>query len=209
VSVTTVDHPLAQELLTTLRDEATPAYGFRDALDRLAALLSFEATRTLPMRKVSITTPIGPATGLRIASNPVLVPVLRAGLGMLPAAQRLLPEALVAFVGMSRDELSREPHRYLASLPAEVEGGHVMVLEPMIATGGSLLDVLNLVKEAGAASVVVCVVLAAPEGLKRVVEAHPDVDIVVAAVDERLDERAYVVPGLGDAGDRQFGVARG
>lgn len=206
MSVQTVDHPLAQELLTTLREETTQPFVFRDALDRLAALLMVEATRSLPMHTVSITTPLGPANGVRLERVPVLVPVLRAGLGMLPAAQRLLPEAPVAFVGMTRGELSQEPRRYLAALPKEVEGGHVIVLEPMIATGGSLIDVLDLLVEAGAAGVTVCVVLAASEGLARVLVKHPDVSVVVAAIDERLDDRAYVVPGLGDAGDRQFGA---
>lgn len=200
-----VDHPLARSRLTTLRDERTDSATFRAALRELAVMLVYEATRDLPTVDVPITTPLVATTGTRLADPPLLVPVLRAGLGMAEAALGLLPDARMGFVGLARDEETFEPRAYMESLPDSLTGRRVLVLDPMLATGGSLLHCCGLLAARGAAGITIVCVLAAPEGLARLEGSGLPVGVVTAAVDERLNEYAFIVPGLGDAGDRQFG----
>jgi len=208
VQTLVVDHPLAAARLTTLRDERTDNTGFRVALKELATMLVYEATRNLPVEPVPVTTPVGPAVGARPSNPPLLVPVLRAGLGMAEAALGLLPEAQMGFVGLARDEETFQPRAYLESLPSSLAGRPVLVLDPMLATGGSLLHCCRLLVERGCTDVIVCCVLAAPEGIERLSQSGLPLRLVTAAIDQGLNEKAYIVPGLGDAGDRQFGGMR-
>jgi uracil phosphoribosyltransferase len=207
VHLTVIDHPLAAERLTILRDAGTTNTEFRRALDGLSGMLFYEATRSLPMREVSVRTPLDDAAGRRLDKVPMLVPILRAGVGMVEAALRLLPDAEVGFVGLARDEETFLPQPYLAKLPERLDERPVFVLDPMLATGGSLEFTCRLLLERGAPQPirVVCV-LAAPEGIARMEGSGIDVAITTAAVDDHLNDKAYIVPGLGDAGDRQFGL---
>jgi len=201
-----VDHPLVAHRLGVLRDSTTPNATFRTTLEELSLLLVHEASRDLPTERVPIATPLAAVEARRITAPPLLVPVLRAGLGMLGGALRLLPDARVGFIGVKRDEATLRPDAYLRSVPDELAGLTVMVLDPMVATGGSLCFALQELRAAGAGRLIVVCVLAAPEGLARLdADGFADVTVVTAAVDERLDEVGYIVPGLGDAGDRQFG----
>jgi uracil phosphoribosyltransferase len=204
VPLTVVDHPLAAVRLRELRDASTERPRFRAALDDLAGMLVYEAARSLPVESVPVTTPVAVTTGVRLVRTPRLVPVLRAGFGMLASASRLLPEAPVGFVGLSRDERTLQPRSYLESLPDSLAGETVWLLDPMLATGGSVLRALQLLADRDVAAVTLVCVLASPEGLAALGRAPTPVSVVTASVDERLDERAFIVPGLGDAGDRQF-----
>ena len=207
MELTVVDHPLAARLLTRLRDETTDRATFRVAMDELAGMLVYEACRTLPTEPVDVASPMGPAQGIRIARPPLVVPVLRAGLGLHGAVLRLLPETDTAFIGVSRNEQTLQPEPYMNSVPADLAGRPVLVLDPMLATGGSLAHACRILRDRGAGPLTGVCVLAAPEGLAHI-EGSGLVDrVVTAAVDERLDERAFIVPGLGDAGDRLFGTA--
>ena len=205
MSVTVVDHPLVQVRLTALRRADTPSFEFRRSLDELSGLLVYEASRNLPAATVEVTTPLAPTSGIRIDDPPMLVPVLRAGLGMLDAARRLLPDAAVGFLGVRRNEETFQPEPYLNTVPDDLGGQAVLVLEPMLATGGSLAYVSGRMAAAGAGQITAVCVLAAPEGVKVLEAAAPGVRLFAAAVDEGLNDRAYIMPGLGDAGDRQFG----
>ncbi len=208
VEITVLDHPLAADALAALRDRSTDLLGFRAALNRLANLLMVEATRHLPTVDGSVETPLATTAARRLAVRPVVVPVLRAGLGLLPAALDLLPEADAGFVGISRDEETAEPHPYVNKLPASLAGRPCLVLDPMVATGGSLAYACSLLVERNApAPITVACVLAAPEGIERLRAEGLRLHVVTAALDERLDERSFIVPGLGDAGDRLFGAA--
>ena len=205
MDVSVVDHPLVQARLTTLRRADTPSPAFRQALDELSGLLVYEALRDLPATTVSIDTPLAPAPGVCIDNPPLLVPVLRAGLGMLGAARKLLPEAAVGFLGVRRNEETFQPEPYLNTVPDDLGGQAVLVLEPMLATGGSLAYVCGRMAAAGAGQITAVCVLAAPEGVAALEAAGGGVRLFAAAIDDGLNERAYIVPGLGDAGDRQFG----
>jgi uracil phosphoribosyltransferase len=205
VQTTVVDHPIVQARLTVMRDERSSNAEFRAALRELATLLVYEATRDLPTAEVPITTPVTATSGVALANPPLLVPVLRAGLGMAEAAFNLLPESQMGFVGLARDEETHQPHAYMASLPASLAGRPVIVLDPMLATGGSLLHCLHLLAERGASDLTVICALAAPEGIAASEASGLPVRIFTASIDEGLNENAYIVPGLGDAGDRQFG----
>jgi len=205
VDVLVVDHPLAAARLTAMRDERTDPGTFRAALQELSSLLVYEATRDIPVEKYPINTPLTGTDGVRIANPPLLVPVLRAGLGMADAALGLLPESSMGFVGLARDEKTFQPRAYLESLPQSLAGLPVLVLDPMLATGGSLEHCCRLLVERGATDITVVCVLAAPEGLKRLEQSGLPLRIVTAAVDDHLNDTAFIVPGLGDAGDRQFG----
>lgn len=206
MQTTVVDHPLARARLTTMRNEETDNAAFRAALAELTVMLLFEATRDLPVDGVPIRTPVGPAVGTRVVTPPVLVPVLRAGLGMADAAFGLLPEATMGFVGLARDELTFQPSAYMSSLPESLAGRPVFVLDPMLATGGSLEHCCRLLLDRGADEITVLCTLAAPEGLARLEATGMPLRIFTASIDEGLNEHAYIVPGLGDAGDRQFGA---
>jgi len=205
VDVLVVDHPLARSRLTALRDERTDASAFRAALHELTTMLVYEATRAIAVEAYPIRTPVDGATGHRVVNPPLLVPVLRAGLGMSDAALALLPESSMGFVGLARDEETFAPRAYLESLPVDLAGIPVTVLDPMLATGGSLEHCIRLIAERGCTDITVICVLAAPEGVARLESSGLPMRLVTAAVDERLNERAFIVPGLGDAGDRQFG----
>jgi uracil phosphoribosyltransferase len=205
--VTVVDHPLAAQLLTRLRDETTDRAGFRRAMDDLSGILVYEATRDLAVEAFAITTPMGPTEGHRLAEPPLVVPVLRAGLGMLGGVLRHLPETDTGFVGLARDESTFRPEAYMDSVPEDLDGRPVLVLDPMLATGGSLEHTCRLLAERRPGPLTCVCVLAAPEGVERL-DATGLVDaLVTASIDERLNEVAYIVPGLGDAGDRLFGTA--
>ena len=207
-----VDHPLVAHKLTMLRDAATQAPTFRRLADELVTLLAYEAMREMRVRPVTVNTPLCQAAGVKLADpGPLVVPVLRAGIGMLDGMARLLPTADVGFVGMVRDEESLVASTYADRLPGDLSGREVFVLDPMLATGGTLETVINMAADRGAAAVTAVCLLAAPEGVARLESAFPADDpirvrVVTAAVDERLNDRGYIIPGLGDAGDRLFGV---
>ncbi len=207
-----IDHPLVTHKLTALRDTTTDTATFRSLTAELVMLLAYEATREIRVQPVSVETPVGTARGVKLARPvPLIVPVLRAGIGMLEGMTRLLPMADVGFVGLRRDEESLIASTYANRLPADLAGRDTFVLDPMLATGGTLATVISLLAERGAASVTAICLLAAPEGLRHLEQQSyaddpgPWVRVVTAAVDERLNNRGYIVPGLGDAGDRLFG----
>jgi uracil phosphoribosyltransferase len=205
VSVTVVDHPLAAHLLLALRDRLTEPALFRTLTKQLTTVLMIEATRDLPTRPATVMTPLEEATGRLLAEPIVAVPILRAGLGMLDSVLDLFPEVRVGYLGLERDEATFQPSEYYAKLP-ELEGARTFVLDPMLATGGSAEAALDSVKDAGAQWVRMVSVVSAPEGVKALEQAHPDVDVFTAAVDRELNEMAYILPGLGDFGDRLFGT---
>jgi uracil phosphoribosyltransferase len=203
-------HPLIDHKLTILRDKTTPSPTFRLLVDELVTLLAYEATRHVRIESKLIETPLQPMTGARIADPPpIIVPILRAGLGMLEGMQRLLPSAEVGFLGLKRDEETLQAITYANRLPEDLTGRQVFILDPMLATGGSLVAAVDYVLERGATDVTCVCLLAAPEGIDHVREAvghRAEVAVVVAAVDERLNDIGYIVPGLGDAGDRLYGI---
>ena len=205
MDVCVVDHPLAAARLTTLRDERTGSAGFRAALRDLTHMLVYEATRDAPAEEISIRTPLTDTLGSRLANPPLLVPVLRAGLGMVDQAHALIPEARVGFVGIARNETTHQPVPYLESLPADLRTQPVMVLDPMLATGGSMAHTIELLQARGAVDITVVCVVCAPEGVAALEKAAPQARLFTAAVDDGLNDIAYIIPGLGDAGDRQFG----
>jgi uracil phosphoribosyltransferase len=204
VSVTVVDHPLAGHLLTQLRDRNTAPPVFRTLAKRLALALALDAIRDLPTVEVEVQGPLEPAKG-RVLGDLVAVPILRAGLGMLEAVTELFPEVAVGYIGLERDEASLQPQSYYRKLPP-VAGRHVLVLDPMLATGGSGSAATAAVREGGPASIRFVCVVSAPEGIARMEADHPDVPIFTAAVDRQLNEHGYILPGLGDFGDRLFGT---
>jgi uracil phosphoribosyltransferase len=205
VDVLVVDHPLAQSRLTAMRDSQSDSGAFRAALHELTTMLVYEAARSFAVETFQVQTPVAPTRGTRLANPPLLVPVLRAGLGMTDAALGLLPESQMGFVGLARDEDTFEPRAYLESLPGDLSGLPVLVLDPMLATGGSLLHCCQLLVDRGCTDITVCCVLAAPEGIDRLAQSGLPLRLVTASVDEGLNEKKFIVPGLGDAGDRQFG----
>ena len=203
------DHPLITHKLTMLRDENTPSPTFRALTEELVTLLAYEATREVAVEEVVIQTPVASTTGLRIASpKPLVVPILRAGLGMLEGMVKLVPTAEVGFLGMVRDENTLQPLIYAERLPDDLSNRQCFVLDPMLATGGSLLAAIEYLFERGAVDVTAICIIGAPEGLEVIKKATEgrSVTIVLGALDERLDERSYIVPGLGDAGDRLYGT---
>ncbi len=201
-----VDGPLSRHKLAVLRDEETPTPEFRQAMKELALIMVAEATRTMPTRPVSINTPLTETEVEEISGPVCLVPVLRAGLGMLDGALALLPKATVGFMGLFRDEETAEPVEYYVNLPRNLEDYLVLVLDPMLATGGSLSATLTKLKEEGAAWISCLHVVAAVPGVERLTREHPDVNFYAAAVDPELNDDAFIVPGLGDAGDRLYGT---
>ena len=205
--VTVIDHPLVVERLTRLRDKTTKRAEFRRNLEELTAFLVYEALRAQPVVVIEVDTPLAPTAGVQVADPPIIVPVMRAGLGMLHATQQLLPNARVGFVGLRRDEETHVPHAYVNTLPDDLAGKRVLVLDPMLATGGSLIHTCKLIVAAGAGNITVVCVLAAPEGVEALRAEGFDASVFTASIDERLNDNAFIVPGLGDAGDRQFGLA--
>lgn len=204
MSVTVVDHALAGHLLAQIRNEGTPPPVFRTLAKRLALTLALEAIRDLPTTEVTVRTPLEETTG-HVLGDLVAVPILRAGLGMLEAVTELFPEVAVGYIGLERDEASLEPQSYYRKLPP-VQGRHVLVLDPMLATGGSGSAATSAVKEGGPSSIRFVCVVAAPEGIRRMEAEHPDVPIFTAAIDRQLNDNGYILPGLGDFGDRLFGT---
>ena len=200
-----VDHPLALARLTVMRDERTDSAAFRAALRELTLMLVYEATRDAACQPVPIRTPIAETVGWRLAKPPLLVPVLRAGLGMVYEAHAAIPESRVGFVGVARNEETHQPVPYLESLPDDLTALPVMVLDPMLATGGSMTHTVGLLQRRGATDITVLCVVAAPEGIAALDKAAPNARLFTVAVDDGLNQMAYIVPGLGDAGDRQFG----
>jgi uracil phosphoribosyltransferase len=200
-----VDHPLVRSRLTDMRDERTDSAAFRAALHELTTMLVYEAARAFPVEEFEVRTPVAMTTGVRVGNPPLLVPVLRAGLGMADAALALLPESSMGFIGLARDEETFQPRAYMESLPADLTGTPVLVLDPMLATGGSLEHCCRVLADRGCTEITVVCVLAAPEGIKRLGDSGLPLRLVTAAVDSGLNDRAFIVPGLGDAGDRQFG----
>ena len=205
--VTLVDHPLVQHKLTIMRDRTTGTKQFREIVRELALFEGYEAMRDFPLEDVPVETPICPTVGKRIAGRKVaIVPILRAGLGMVDGMLDLIPSARVGHIGMERDEVTHEPHEYYCKLPRDISERTCLIVDPMLATGGSALDAIHALRSRGARDIKLAVLISAPEGLKAVLEGDPDVHIYTCAIDESLNENAYIVPGLGDAGDRIFGT---
>ncbi len=206
VPVHLIDHPLIHDALRLLRDARTQPEEFRREAARISVLIAAEATRDLPTDQITVTTPLGPAPARRIAADIVVVPVLRAGLGMLDAMLALFPRARVGHIGLQRDEATAIASKYYAKLPPDIGRSLVLVIDPMLATGGSALAALDLLRQVGARAVRLICIVAAPEGIDAVVRAHPDVAIYTPAVDVGLDDHKFIVPGLGDFGDRLYGT---
>ncbi|KKK05474.1 uracil phosphoribosyltransferase [Micromonospora sp. HK10] len=205
MDVHVIDHPLAQSRLTAMRDARTDSASFRAALHELTTMLVYEAARSFPVERYPIQTPVTATEGTRLANPPLLVPVLRAGLGMADAALGLLPESSMGFVGLARDEETFQPRAYMESLPRDLSGLPVLVLEPMVATGGSLEHSCRLLADRGCTDITVLCVLVAPVAIERLERSGLPLRLVTASIDEGLNDRMFIVPGLGDAGDRQFG----
>lgn len=202
-----VEHPLVQHKMTLLRDVGTSKKGFRELVDELSMLLAYEATSELVLETVRVRTPLEEMDGLRVAGKKVtLVPVLRAGLGMVDGVLRLMPSARVGHIGLYRDHETLQPVHYYFKIPGDAEAREFILLDPMLATGGSASAAITALKEAGARSVRLVCLVAAPEGVRRLYDDHPDVVVISAALDRQLNEKGYILPGLGDAGDRLFGT---
>jgi uracil phosphoribosyltransferase len=204
--LTVVDHPLAARHLAVLRDATTPSQTFRAVLSDVSMLLLYEGLRDLRVRETTVTTPLEDAPARRLADDIVVVAIMRAGLGMVDGALRLVPEARVGHLGVYRDEESLQAVNYYESLPPKLGGSDVVIADPMLATGGSAVHALDVVKAQSPARVRFVCLVAAPEGLQKLADHHPDVPVTTASVDDRLDERGYIRPGLGDAGDRLYGT---
>jgi uracil phosphoribosyltransferase len=204
--VTVIAHPLVQHNLTKLRDARTDPEAFRRGLGEVASLMVYEATRSFQTKSVSVTTPLAKTRGAQLKHEVVLVPILRAGLGMMGSILQLIPHARVGFIGLKRHEQTLHASVYHKSLPADLSSFEILLIDPMLATGGSTVAALRLLSERGARRVRLVSLVAAPEGIARVHERYPEMPIFTAAIDEKLNAKGYIVPGLGDAGDRLFGV---
>lgn len=202
-----IDHPLIQHKLSILRDKNTGTKEFRELVEEIATLLAYEATRDLPLMTVTVETPVATATTKVLAGKKLgIVPILRAGLGMVDGMMNLIPAARVGHIGLYRDPETLNPVDYYSKLPPDVSERDIIIVDPMLATGGSAVAAIDIIKKAGCRNVKLVNIIAAPEGIKVVQEKHPDVNIFVAAVDSHLNDHGYIVPGLGDAGDRLFGT---
>lgn len=200
-------HPLIQHKISILRDKNTGTNEFRKVVEEIAILEGYEALKDLPLQEVEVETPIEACMTPKIAGRKAaIVPILRAGLGMVSGLTALMPSAKIGHIGMSRDEVTHEPHEYYCKLPSPIEERLILVLDPMLATGGSAIDAVNQIKKHGGKRIKFLCIIAAPEGLERFHKAHPDVEIYVGHLDRELNDRAYICPGLGDAGDRIFGT---
>ncbi|MEZ4999629.1 MAG: uracil phosphoribosyltransferase [Bacteroidales bacterium] len=204
--VTILDHPLITHKLTQLRRKTTSTRNFRTTLDEIAGLMAYEISRDLPLVEVDIETPVGKTRTMELRKEVVLVPILRAGLGMVDGIVNMISDARVGHIGIARNEGTLKPEPYYEKLPVGFKESVVMVLDPMLATGGSASAAITSIKEQGARIIKLVCIVAAPEGVRRIEKDHPDVDIILAALDEKLNSNGYIVPGLGDAGDRLFGT---
>lgn len=205
--VTIFDHPLIQHKTTVLRQTETTNKEFRELIDEITRLMCYEALRDLPLEEVEIETPICKTRQKMLKGKKMaIVPILRAGLGMVNGMLSLVPNAKVGHIGMYRDEETLQPHEYYCKLPPDIEDRLIVVVDPMLATGGSAIDAISQIKSYGGAHIKFLCIIAAPEGIKALTKAHPDIEVYCANVDERLNEKGYIVPGLGDAGDRIFGT---
>lgn len=205
--VTQIAHPLILHKLALIRDKNTGSKDFRELVEEVAMLMAYEVTRDIQLEEVEIETPICKTTCKMLAGKKLaVVPILRAGLGMVDGMLKLIPAAKVGHIGLYRDEETLQPVEYFCKLPQDIEERDVIVTDPMLATGGSAVDAIALLKKRGARNIRLMCLIAAPEGIKAVMNAHPDVDVYIAAIDEKLNEKGYIVPGLGDAGDRLFGT---
>lgn len=201
------DHPLIQHKLTHIRDAQTGTKEFRELVDEVATLMAFEITRDLPLEEIDVTTPVTTAKAKVLSGKKIaIVPILRAGIGMVDGVLKLIPAAKVGHIGLYRDPETLKPVEYYAKLPADVEERDFIIVDPMLATGGSAVEAINSLKKRGAKSIKFMCLIAAPEGVKAIQDEHADVDIYIAALDEKLNDHGYIVPGLGDAGDRLFGT---
>jgi uracil phosphoribosyltransferase len=205
VQTTVVDHPLALRALTVLRDQDTDRAGFRVAMDDLAGILVYEATRSLRVQTVQVTTPLAVTEGVRVTEPPMAVPILRAGLGLLPGVLRYLPDCPTGFIGVARNEETLIPEPYMNSVPDDLHGRDVLVLDPMLATGGSLIYACGLLRDRNPGRIIAVTVLAAPEGVAALDRSGLCDELVVGSIDDHLNDVSYIVPGLGDAGDRLYG----
>ena len=202
-----LDHPLIQHKLSILRSKNTSVKEFRELISEISGLMCYEATRNLPTKEVDVQTPVAVAKCRRLAGKKLaIIPILRAGLGMVDAMVDLIPSAKIGHIGLYRDPETHLPVEYYCKLPEDIGNRQVFVVDPMLATGGSAVAAIDFLKQHGCKSIVMMNIIGAPEGVKAVQEAHPDVEIYLAALDEKLNEHAYIVPGLGDAGDRIFGT---
>ena len=202
-----MDHPLIHHKLAVLRNKETPVKEFRELINEISGLMCYEATRNLPLQEVEVETPIAVAKCKMLAGKKLaIVPILRAGLGMVDALVDLIPSAKIGHIGLYRDPKTHEPVEYYCKLPEDVGNRVTFVVDPMLATGGSAVAAIDFLKKHGCRNIIMMNVIGCPEGIRRVQEAHPDVEMYLAACDERLNEHAYIVPGLGDAGDRIFGT---
>ena len=207
LNVTVIDHPLVQHKLTLMRKKETGTKDFRQLLEEIAMLMAYEITRNFPLREVEIETPVAKCKSKELSGKKVgVVPILRAGLGMLSGVLNMIPAARVGHIGLYRDPETLKPVEYYCKLPSDVQERTLIVVDPMLATGGSASAALQMIKDRGARSITLMCLVAAPEGIRVINRDHPDIPIHVAAVDERLNEKGYIVPGLGDAGDRIFGT---
>ena len=205
--VTVLDHPLIQHKLAILRSKDTPVKEFRELVGEIAGLMCYDATRNLPTKEVQVETPITTATCRMLAGKKMaIVPILRAGLGMVDSMVALIPSAKIGHIGLYLDPETHKPVEYYCKLPDDIGNRQVFVVDPMLATGGSAIAAIDFLKQHGCRQIIMMNIIGCPEGVKAVTEAHPDVDIYLAALDEKLNDRAYIVPGLGDAGDRIFGT---
>jgi uracil phosphoribosyltransferase len=200
------NHPLIHHKLSLIRSENTSTKDFRQTVSEIGGLMAYEVTRDLKTVEIEVKTPIAMAKTRVLANDVVIVPILRAGLGMVEGIMNLIPTAKVGHIGLYRDEKTLETHEYYAKFPDTIAKSTVMIVDPMLATGGSLLRAIELVKATGAKDIIYVGLVGAPDGVKRVIEKHPDVSIFLAALDEKLNDRGYIVPGLGDCGDRLFGT---
>ncbi len=202
-----IDHPLIQHKLTMIREKNCGTKVFREVVNEIAMLMAYEVSRDMPLEDVVIETPMGKSTQKTLSGKKVaIIPILRAGIGMVDGILELIPAAKVGHVGLYRDEETLQPHEYFVKLPEDIASRQLFVVDPMLATGGSSIMAIDSLKERGASNIKFVCLVAVPEGVKALQEAHPDVDIYTAALDERLNEDGYIVPGLGDAGDRLFGT---
>ena len=206
-NVTVIDHPMIQHKLTLMRDKGCGTKDFRQLLEEISRLMAYEVTRNLPLEEIEIETPICKCKSKVISGKKIgIVPILRAGLGMVDGVTRLVPTAKVGHIGMFRDPQTHQPVEYYCKLPPDIEERELIIVDPMLATGGSSVAAIDALKKRGCKSIKLMCLVGCPEGVKTVQDAHPDVDLYIAAIDEKLNENKYIVPGLGDAGDRLFGT---